>query len=83
MFVIVRYAGLSWSLFLIETAIFEWCVVGCGSKNGYQKNMCLKEIGLHAQNLLTILGSIINIIGGLPFNELEESLTLIMNEIFI
>ena len=26
--------------------------------------MCLKEIGLHAKNLFTILGSIANIIGG-------------------
>ena len=26
--------------------------------------MCLIEIGLHAQTLLTILGSIVNIIGG-------------------
>jgi hypothetical protein len=26
--------------------------------------MCLKEIGLHAQNLLTILGLSVNIIGG-------------------
>ena len=27
-------------------------------KNGYQEDMCLKEIGLLAQNLLTILDSI-------------------------
>ena len=26
--------------------------------------MCFKEIGLHAQKLLTIQGSIVNIIGG-------------------
>ena len=30
--------------------------------------MCLKEIGLHAQNILTILGSTINIIGGDLYN---------------
>ena len=29
-----------------------------------QKDMCLKDIGLHAQNMITILGSMINIIGG-------------------
>ena len=32
-------------------------------KNGHQKAGVLKEIGLHAQKLLTILGSIVNIIG--------------------
>ena len=26
--------------------------VRCESKNGHQKDMCLKEIGLHAQNML-------------------------------
>ena len=33
-------------------------MIRCGSKNGHQKVMCLKEIGLHAQNTLSILGSI-------------------------
>jgi len=41
-----------------QTAIFEWCVVQCGRKNGHQKGIrCLKEIELHAQNMITILGS--------------------------
>ena len=31
-----------------RTPIFERCVVGCESKNKHQKDMCLKEIGLHA-----------------------------------
>ena len=44
--------------------MFEWCVVRCGSKNGHQKDMCSKEIGLHAQNLLTIQGSIFNMVEG-------------------
>ena len=52
------------------TPIFERCVVRFGSKNrhstGLKKDiMCLKEIGSHAQNMLTILGSIVNIIGGI------------------
>ena len=42
--------------FLNERPIFEWCVVSCGSKNEHQKEMCLKEIGLCAQNVRTILG---------------------------
>ena len=29
-------------------------VVRCGFKNGYQKDMCLKEIELRAQNVVTI-----------------------------
>ena len=49
--------------YLNWTPIFEWCVVRCGSKNGYQKDMCLKEIGLHAQNMIIILDSIVNVIG--------------------
>ena len=39
-------------------------MVRCGFKNGYQKGMCLKEIGVHAQNIVFILGSIVNIIEG-------------------
>ena len=30
----------------------------------YPKDMCFKEIRLHAQNMLTILGLLFNIIGG-------------------
>ena len=41
----------------IRASIFEWYVVWCGSKNGYQKDICLIEIGLHAQTLTTILSS--------------------------
>jgi hypothetical protein len=44
--------------------------------------MCQKEIELHAQNLLTILGFIVNIIGG-PVMSSKMALTLIMNEIYI
>ena len=42
-----------------RTHLFELFVVRCGSKNGHQKNMCLKDIGLHAPNMLTFLGSIV------------------------
>ena len=48
---------------VIWTPVFEW-LIRCGSKNRHQKDMCLKEIGLQAQNMLTILGSIANMIGG-------------------
>jgi hypothetical protein len=33
--------------------MFEWYVVGCGAKNWHQKEICSKEIGLCAQNMLT------------------------------
>ena len=47
-----------------RTPICEWCIIRCGSKNGHHKDMFSKEVGLHVQHLLTILGSIVNIIGG-------------------
>ena len=31
--------------------------------------MCLNEIGLHAQNMITIVGSIVNIFGGMGLHE--------------
>ena len=47
------------------TPIFEWCVFGCGFENRHINGiMCLKRIGLHAQNMLTILGPIVKIIEG-------------------
>jgi hypothetical protein len=39
-------------------------VVRCESVNRHQKDsICLKEAGLYAQILLTILGSIVNVMG--------------------
>jgi hypothetical protein len=43
--------------------MFEWYVIGLRSKNGHQKIMFSKEIGLHAQNMLTILSFVVNMIG--------------------
>ena len=40
----------------IWTPIIEWYVVRCGSKNKHSKDMYLIGIGIHVQNLLTILG---------------------------
>ena len=34
---------------LNRTPIFEWYVVRCEFKNGYQKDMSLGVIGLHAK----------------------------------
>ena len=46
------------ALFLIE-----WCVVTCGSKNRNRKGV-YKQLDHVLKNLLTILGSIVNIIEG-------------------
>ena len=57
----------------------------CGSKNGHQEGVCLKEIGLHAQNMLSILGSMVNMIGEDLYDHLMSTriFILIMNMIFI
>lgn len=64
----LRYASLS------QLAVFKWWVVGCGSKTGHQDDMYVDEIGLLAQHLLTVLGSIVNIVGRTlwSFNEPEK-----------
>ena len=40
--------------FLMRTLAFGWYVVRSGSKNGYQNDMCSKEIGACAQLMITI-----------------------------
>ena len=47
--------------YLNQTHVFEWYVGRCGSKNGYQEDICLKEIGLCAKNMINIIGSTLNI----------------------
>ena len=61
--------------FLIRSPIFEWYVVWCGTKNGYQKYICFEEVGLRDQNMITILDSRINIIEGtyMTINEHNNS----------
>ena len=48
---------------IIWTPMFELYVIGFRSKNGHQKKVFWREVGLHAQNMLTTLSSIVNIIG--------------------
>jgi hypothetical protein len=68
----------------IWTPIFEWRVAD--SENGYQNDMCR----LLAQNMIIILGSIVNIIlfylgggvGGCVQLMSTRVFTLIMNKIF-
>ena len=67
------------------TPILEWYVVRCGSMNGYWKDSCFIEIGLHARNMYTILGSIVNIFGVDLYDHLMSTriFTLIINKILI
>ena len=64
-------------------------MVWCDSQTGYQKDMCLIKIGLHAQNTISIRGSIVIIIifflGGVLYGHLTRMgiFTLVMNMIFI
>lgn len=46
-----------------EKPIFEWCFLRDGCKDQHPKLIFLEKIGFHAQILLIILGSIINIMG--------------------
>ena len=63
-------------------------MVRSGTTNGCQNGTCLEKIGLHAQNMITTLGLIANIIGpggrGLcnHFDE-HEIFTLLWNKILI
>ena len=70
---------------IIWTPLFEWYMGSCGSKNGHQEGMCSKEIRLHAQNMLTILGLMVNMTRGDLYDHLMSTriFTLIMNKIFI
>ena len=42
----------NWVTYLNETPTFKWYVVRCGSKNVYKKDICLKDIRLHAHNVM-------------------------------
>ena len=46
-------------LILSEHMYFKVNVASCGSKNKYQKDMSLKQIGVRAQNTIAILDLII------------------------
>ena len=59
-------------------------MVWCGSKKEYQKDMCSNEIGLHAQNMITIMDSTVNIIGWDRYDHLMYTgiFSSIMNNMF-
>jgi hypothetical protein len=49
-----------------QTLNFAWYVVRCEACNKHHKDMRIKEIiELHAHKMLDILGSIINMMGGI------------------
>ena len=50
---------------IILTSIFEWYVVRCEFlKHNHQKHVCLENIRLRAQHMLSILNFIVNMIWG-------------------
>ena len=51
-------------ILLVGTPIFERYAVWCVSKDRDHRDVCSKEIGLCAQIMISVLDSIINIIGG-------------------
>lgn len=68
------------------TPIFQWWVVKCGSMDYIHQRAILCLIKLNAQKLLTILGSIANIIwrgGTYMIINKKENLLFDMNKIFI
>ena len=60
-------------------------MVTCGSKNGNQKDMCLEEIGLRTQNMLSFLGFRIQHDSGDLYDDLMSTriFNLILNEMLI
>ena len=50
--------------FVLVKHLIERHVIRCGSKNEQEKTHVLKEMGLHVQDMITILDSIVHIIGG-------------------
>ena len=54
----------NWVACLNHTPVVKRYVVKYGSKNEHQIDMCLKANGQHAHNMITTLGSIVNIMWG-------------------
>jgi hypothetical protein len=71
--------------FLYQTPAFEWYVVRFDYKNGYRIDICLKEIGVRAENMITTLGSIVSIIGEHLYGHLMSTriFNLILSKTFI
>ena len=57
---ILKVAMLSLFTYLDWMPIFEWRVVWCGCKNGYQKDVSSKNMGLCAENMIATLDSTID-----------------------
>ena len=71
--------------YLNRAPIYEWYMVNCGIKNGYQKNLVFEEIKSCAQNMTPIPCSRINIYRENLLDHLRSTriLALIMNKTFI
>ena len=71
--------------YLNMTSMLQWYVIRCGSKIEHQKYTCLKEIGLHAQNVITITHLTFNIIEMDMYDHIMSTniFALVMYKIFI
>ena len=69
---------------LDETPKFKWYVIRCGSNDGVQNDTCVAEIRLHAQNMINLLVSILNIIGKDIYDHSMSTriFTFTMNKVF-
>ena len=70
--IVGKVAMPNYVTYLNQTPITKWYVVKCGSKKGSQKYMLQKEIGLCDPIMVSILGSILNFIGGRPIGPFDE-----------
>lgn len=61
--------------YLNPTLIFEWYLIRCGSENGYQTYMWTT-----CSNMITIPGSIVNIVEGGFYDQMMLTLELIDEE---
>ena len=70
--------------YIRQKCLFQCYVVRCGFKNWHQKDTCLREVGVHVQIMIIVLGSIINGQGDLYDHLMSMRIfILIMNKMFI
>ena len=62
----LRWTTLVRLIFLLGHLIFERCVVDVASRAKHQNDICSKEIELRVRNMVTSLGSVVNVIKGGP-----------------
>ena len=59
---VFKIGGPFWVTLLNCTPIFEWFMTKIEYKNEHEKDVCNNETGLCSQNILGVLGSMVNVI---------------------